>query len=63
MALHLSGLDFSGPSSLNIPFAFNPKPKAPPRRKTLLYANGNTVKLSFGQARNFVPGKGKQYYL
>jgi len=23
----------------------------------LLYANGNTVKLSFGQARNFVRGK------
>jgi hypothetical protein len=45
MALHLSGLDFSVPSLL----------------KTLLYANGNTVKLSFGQARNFVPGKGKKY--
>jgi hypothetical protein len=44
MALHLSGLEFSVPSSL----------------KALLYANGNTVKLSFGQARN-VPGKGKKY--
>jgi hypothetical protein len=54
-------VDFSVPSSLNIPFAFKPKPKAPPRRKTLLYANGNTVKLSFGQARNFVRGKGKKY--
>jgi hypothetical protein len=43
--LHLCGLEFSVPSSL----------------KTLLYANGNTVKLSFGQARNFVREKGKKY--
>jgi hypothetical protein len=61
MALHLSVLEFSVPSSLNIPFAFKPKPKAPRHRKTLLYANGNTVKLSFGQARNFVREKGKKY--
>jgi hypothetical protein len=61
MALHLCGLEFSVPSSLNIPFAFNPKPKAPPRRKTLLYANGNTVKLSLGQAGILFEEKGKKY--
>jgi hypothetical protein len=61
MALYLYGVEFSVPSSLNIPFAFKPKPKAPRHRKTLLYANGNTVKLSFGQARNFVREKGKKY--